>query len=225
MLHPVRTADLCRGPAQVTAGGALIFAMVCTCAIIVLWPLIKEAGIQIAGGIAGDPKMIFADRFGVFQRAAVRWVVWKINCGWEAWSILHLWLLFVVLALVFHRRRSDDHGGLLRRLMLFSPWIAILEVGYLVGVSFAVPNVVPEPSTIFAMWPESLTDVWTDKVWLIRAIIPTFIVSLIFARAVLGWRPWLAVLFAAILAPVAMFLTMLWSLLFMHSGVLDLLYR
>jgi hypothetical protein len=158
-----------------------------------------------------------------FRGELTSWFRWRTYGGWEAWSVLRWWLLFAGLSETF-LPLGQPAPARWRRLMLFAPWIAVLEIGYLVGVWAANPMVVPEPNTLFARWPFLPVDVLTNRYWLVRGVVPTLAVGLVFARAVLGWRwPWAAVL-AACLVPVALVYSAVWTCLFDASGLLGFLY-
>jgi hypothetical protein len=79
---------------------------------------------------------------------------WKRLWSWEAWSLARWWLLFGLLAIATTplSRRERPRADAAIQLLRFSPWLIVLEFGYLVGVWIARGKVavVPEPSTIFA---------------------------------------------------------------------------
>jgi hypothetical protein len=229
LLHPIRSAQRCGDPSAVSAGGAFAFALITTLATVLLWPVLKESGLFIAGVIGGNPTNSLSEWFWFQATELGFWFRWKTYCGWEAWSIVRWWLLFAVLAAALQRGTADgiDKSRRLwpRRVMLFAPWIVLLEIGHLIGVWLVEPNVVPEPNTMFASWPAPILTLMTSRLWLARAVVPTFVAGLIFARAVLGWRWRGSILLALVLVPTGILLSIAWSLLFMYGGLLEVLYR
>jgi hypothetical protein len=229
LLHPITSAQRCRDPSAVSAGGAFTFALITTLATVLLWPVLKEGGLFIAGVIGGNPTNSISAWFRFQAGELGHWFRWKTYCGWEAWSIMRWWLLFAVLAAALQRRATADidrpHRLWLRRLMLFAPWIVLLELGHLIGVWLVEPNVVPEPNTMFASWPAPILTMMTSQLWLTRAVVPTFVAGLIFARGTLSWRWRDSILLALALVPTGILLSIAWSLLFIYGGLLELLYR
>ena len=193
-----------------------------TILLIAIWPIIKEFGLVMSYLIStggGEPGS------GIWQQfwRDVTWPFrWRTYCGWEAWSCARWWLLFALLALGLPSALPREQR--FRRLMLFAPWIALLELGYLVGVWFANPSVVPEPNTLFATSEMPASAVFTSPYWLARGVIPTLAVGMVFGRAVLGWRWPASVTLALLLVPVALLYSAFWTVLFMDSGLLELLY-
>jgi hypothetical protein len=225
---PLKTLRHCDSPQRVTVTRAILFAAMVMGLLVGLWPLIKETGLTIAVATTSATWSL-NDAASYLPKELSKPRLWRINCGWELWSVTRWWLLFGLIVFIFpdHSHRQNirsPHQIHLCRLMLFAPWIAILELGHLFGVWFVDQTVVPEPSTIFAMWPVSLTTMWTNSIWLTRAVVPTFFVGLVFARAVTGWRWPIALLFAMTLVPVGMLLSVTWSCLFTSSEVIDLVY-
>jgi hypothetical protein len=200
----------------------MVFALIVTLLLIALWPIIKEVGLVVSVLISsGGPPP--GAQLGQQLWRELTWPFrWRTYCGWEAWSVARWWLLFGALAMALPSNLPREQR--FRRLMLFAPWIALLEIGYLVGVWFVRPTIVPEPNTLFATWPISVTEVLTNSYWLARGALPTLAVGLVFARAVLTW-PWPAsATLAMILVPTALLFSALWTWLFMASGLLGYLY-
>lgn len=54
-------------------------------------------------------------------------------------------------------------------------------------------------------------DCWLNQRWLVRGALPTFVATLVFARAILGLRWWVACVLAVLLIPVALTLSIAWS--------------
>jgi hypothetical protein len=130
---------------------------------------------------------------------------WRRTGAWEAWSITRWWLLFGALSMFAPNRR-------LCRLMLFAPWITVLEILFLAGVWFVFDSVVPEPSTLFTGFGE--LSLWADagqRIWLVRSLLPTMLAGTIFFRAIIGWRLRSALLAGIALAPVGLILSVVWT--------------
>jgi hypothetical protein len=103
------------------------------------------------------------------------------------------------------------------RLLRFSPWLIVLEFGYLVGVWIArgEVGVIPGPSTIFASDRgfRQYGILFYVPFWLTRGGPSTFVVGLAFFRIVPGWRWVEAILGSFSLVPVAVGLSIFWSAL------------
>jgi hypothetical protein len=228
ILHPLRTAALCAESFKVTRGSAILFAAISTLLTIAGWPVIKITAMFAISGLLGDRlgtgwlewfRFEYGDLLNGFR--------WRTYCGWEAWSIARWWLLLGILAAALHRREPAMQEGYIwfRRLLLFAPWITILEIAHLAGVLIAHPMIVPEPNTLFASDLDTFRLVWTNRFWLWRAVIPTFLIGLVFARAVLDRRWSFSFIFAVVLVPPGMAVSVAWTLLFIHGGILDVLYQ
>ncbi len=86
-------------------------------------------------------------------------------------------------------------GMALRRLLLFAPWMALLDWALLIG-GLIVCKCVVEPATI---WPGFD---WADlRFWVIRSAIPGTIVGYIYLRRVLRWRAGMAAPLALLCVP------------------------
>jgi hypothetical protein len=230
LLAPVKTLSACASRRRVTVRRAFFFSLMVSGLLVLAWPVIKEGGLSIANSLSSGTFEWHQLVWPTLSRELTRWFRWRTYCGWEAWSITRWWLLFGLLALVVRpgpgpSRERGATSEVLCRVMLFAPWIALLELGHLFGVWVVEPSVVPEPNTLFAIWPDSLTLVWTDRYWLTRGVAPTFLVGVVFARAVLGRRWLFSMVFAAVLVPLGLLLSVLWTCLFMSSGLIDVLYR
>jgi hypothetical protein len=143
---------------------------------------------------------------------------WKRLWTWEAWSLARWWLLFGLLAIVTTplSRREKPRTESAIRLLRFAPWLIVLEFGYLVGVWIARKEaVVPEPSTIFTSeWGiRKFGILFYVPFWLTRGGLSSFVVGLAFFRIVPGWRWGEAILGSIALVPVAVGLSMFWSVL------------
>ena len=222
IVSPVRTLGACASRPRVTPQRAMTFALAVTVLLIALWPVVKEVGLAIgllmAPGAGNSISMVWE----YFRREITSPFRWRTYCGWEAWSVARWWLLFGALAMLLPSRLPREQRW--RRLMLFAPWIALLEIGFLVGVLVAFPGIVPEPNTLFTTWPIHARQVLTDEVWLTRGVVPTLAAVLVFARAVLGWRWPATVLLGVVLVPAGLLLSAVWTWLFMATGVLGYLY-
>jgi hypothetical protein len=144
---------------------------------------------------------------------------WKRLWTWEAWSLARWWLLLgllsIVTTLLSPRARPKSEAAI--RLLWFSPWLIVLEFGYLIGVWIArgQVNVVPEPSTMFASeWGfRKFGILHYVPFWLTRGGPSSFVVGLAYFRIVPGWRWGEAILGSLALVPVAVGLSMFWSVL------------
>lgn len=222
--HPVRTLAVCDNPQRVTLARAAISAGLVSIALVVTWPVIREGGQFVACGVLRwrDPAFwssVFSDAFlGTLLDPRT----WLRLCHWELWSIARWWLMFGALAIslgalgggMSRTSQRSVIATVLCRLLLFAPWVALLEIGYLLGVWIDEPQVVPEPSTFFALdWTHWA--VWPQRSWLIRGILPSAIVGYLFFRAVLGWRRATAIVWAIIFIPIAIYASIAWSILYM----------
>lgn len=219
--HPTKTLAMCGDPQRVTIPRAVVFAAIVSLALVALWPALRVAGVIIACSTVQWRDAAFwrfafgADCLGTLLESQT----WFNKWIWESWSIARWWLLFWALALLL----GVFAGGTTRlgarsrmaavccRLLLFAPWIALLEIGYLVGVWIDDPQTVPEPSTIFAVdWTH-----WPVRPWLIRGVLPSAAVGYLFFRAVLCWRRHAAIVAGILFAPVAIYASIAWSILYM----------
>jgi hypothetical protein len=155
---------------------------------------------------------------------------WRRVGVWEAWSISRWWILLATIALIWPSSAAKpeaDRGvrsERLVRLLLFAPWISFLELLFLVGVWFVMPAVVPEPSTLFGISADSFWAMCTERFWLVRGVLPSAAVGLVFFRAVLGCRWHTALILSLAFIPLALATSVVWSLLFEPLGILRLAY-
>jgi hypothetical protein len=193
----------------------------CVDALIVgLWPIWRE-GARDLGVLLTSPwvQPEYAPISSEWQFIAHDIQYWKGIWSWEAWSLARWWLLFGLLTLVTVRlsRRERPASEAAIALLRFSPWLIVLEFGYLVGVWLARRSVgiMPEPSTTFASdWEIRMYGVLRYvPFWLRRGGLPSLIVGLAFFRMVPGWRWVAAVVGSIVLVPVALGLSMLWAAL------------
>lgn len=228
--RPRRAFDACDTPTQVTSQRALAFALMVTLICVGIWPVLVRTGMAPMGfslfwGPRFDAwKYLTGDSsFGGLMHAKL----WIRYCLWEIWSITRWWLFFGALTYTIaalrrlpaqHGRRGRS-GDLTCRLLLFAPWIFLLEVGYLVGVWIDSPATVPEPASVYAVWN------WSglfSRTWLIRGLAPSFLIGAVYFRFVAGWRWRTAALFAVLLIPLAIYCSIGWSVLyfelFLDSG-------
>ncbi len=188
--------------------------------IVGLWPIWREGArnlVVLMTSTRAQPDYASISR--EWQYIAHDVQHWKRLWSWEAWSLARWWLLFGLLALATVRlsRRERPASEAAIALLRFSPWLIVLEFGYLVGVWLARGRVgvVPEPSTFFANdWEIRMYGVFRYvPFWLRRGGLPSFIVGLAFFRMVPGWRWVGAIVGSLLLVPVALGLSMLWAAL------------
>ena len=195
--------------------------------VVLLWPLLREVGHNFALILGWPLDQVWVNVQGML-RASERTSYWQRLWHWEFWSIQRWWLLFGAIAVLWiavaaafsPAQRLKIASSTIKRLLLFAPWIAVLEVLFLAGVWLNDFQVVPEPSTGFVVgifsWKLWHWDAWLDRGWLIRGAAPTFVVGIIFFRTVLRWR-WPAVLVGAIaLIPIALLLSIAWTVGYSH---------
>jgi hypothetical protein len=183
-----------------------------------LWPVWREVALDV-GLLATNPwAQANISKFLQEWRTSARDLAWwKRLWAWEAWSLGRWWLLFGLLAIATTplSRRARPRAEAAIRLLRFSPWLIVLEFGYLVGVWIARGKVavVPEPSTMFASeWGFRKYGILVYfHFWLIRGGLSSFVVGLAFFRIVPGWRWVEAILGSLALVPVAVGLSMFWS--------------
>jgi hypothetical protein len=192
--HPVRTLDRCASPRQVTVRRALAFALLCSGLTALSWAIVREFGLCVAMSL-GSPGSRWFEWRELFTDVLQSPLRWRHVVVWEAWAILRWWFLFALIAFLPSGAASAPPGSRsirqerALRLLLLAPWFTVAELMFLAGVWIARgPSIVPEPSTLFAVWPISLKVVWTDPTWLTRAVVPTIIVGLVFGQAVMKWR-------------------------------------
>jgi hypothetical protein len=212
--HPVRACRAADSERCVGKMPALAFAAFWTALTIYLYPTARLLGMTLAFGIKEGP--------AVGLRINARYWLPALNpiyqhFPWEAWAITRWWVFFVPLALgaaMLDRERDHAAGRAMRRLLVFTPWFALLEAGFLAASYLTEYNVVPEPSTLFGSylgWAALLHPPWPLR------MIPTFLITLLFARAVMKWRWTPAIAVAAIATPIAIRISVLWCWLYIWA--------
>jgi hypothetical protein len=208
-------------------GVALLIACVSTIVTALMWPFLRELGLALSLMIdhqAATGKSTLAAIPGLLTNQSF---VYRL-AHWELFSIARWWFFYAVISLLWLAASWPVRGKLalepashcLNRLLAFGPWIVVLEIAFLVGVWFWNPMVVPEPSTGFVQgifsWKLWHWDCWKGIVWLQRGMVPTFLVSAVFFCYVLRWRPCAAVAAAACAVPLALMLSVAWSVWYSH---------
>jgi hypothetical protein len=221
LLRPRRSLGLAGRPAAVPTSRAVLFAAATTLMVVVAWLPARQFLGGVALGFAWGPARAWEHSIHPNSLARLKDpYFWYRLATWEAWSIGRWWLLFgglTLLALWGVRRTPERRlplAAAAHRLLLFAPWIGLLELGYLIGVWINSPDTVPEPSTIYIMDWE--WDGWLRTVWLTRGVVPTLAVGLVFFRCVLRWGWWAAIAGAVVLTPIAINLSLVWSLLYLR---------
>jgi hypothetical protein len=223
MWRPTATLGLCRWRRAVPGRDAAGFALAFMALVILGWPIIRRllsfVALSMVWGPAGAARAeLSAATWGRLGNVNL----WMFMLSWHVGAVLRWWVLFGLIAMVWAwrtpRRGSAERGRMADmacRLALFTPWIVVIEVGYLVGVWVAEgPQVVPEPSTVFmTRWR---WDNWLRTVWLVRGVAPTLGVGYVFFRAVIGMRWWTALIGAVVLIPIAINLSLGWSWVWVH---------
>ena len=217
-LSLLRPLALCSHAAEIELTRAVWIAAIHTVTIIGLWPLLREFGFEVIDR--------FRQSSDLFTWPIEMWQLpvslstleyWRHAALWEAWSLSRWWLLFGSLAFGCYtagRKLAPgaEHDGWrqLRRVLLFAPWLVVLETSYLAGLWAADPTAVPEPSALYALdWP---LENWQLRVWLIRGLLPTAVAGLAFFRMVVGWRGRRCLCAVVVFVPVALALSVLWTL-------------
>ena len=161
---------------RVAKGRAVAVAVVTTTITVFGWAVIRDLTLAAYFGIVEgrDGGMYFLSPLLNFERSH-----WLRQMTWEGCSFLRLWMMFGAVTVLLGGR---DLRMALRRLMLFAPWMAVLDWLLLIsGLIFC--KCVPEPATL---WPGFD---WADlPFWVIRSAIPGSIVGYIYLRKVLRWR-------------------------------------
>jgi hypothetical protein len=185
-----------------------------------LWPVWREVALDV-GTVVSNPqaRANIAMVLGDWKMIAHDLAYWKRLWSWEAWSLARWWLLFGLLSIATAplSRRVTSGSEVAMRLLRFSPWLIVLEFGYLIGVWIARGRVavIPEPSTMFASaWGFGRWGILHFvPFWLTRGGLPSFVVGLAFFRIVPAWRWVEAILGSLVLVPVAVGLSMFWSVI------------
>jgi hypothetical protein len=225
VMAPHRLLWQAAGSTAPSLGIAVLIAVSCTVVLSLLWPFMREFGLGLAlvmsGGVSrGQPILAEIPKLMGDARFVGRLF------RWEFFSLLRWWILFGSLATLWvavtwpirKRYNFDSPSQCYSRLLAFAPWLVVIETAFLVGVWTHSPITVPEPSTGFVegvfSWNLWHWDCWQGVVWISRGFIPTFVVTALFFRNVLRW-PWLfAAAPAACAIPVALMLSVAWSVLY-----------
>lgn len=227
--HPRRSGEACQSAGRVRGSRAAIMAATVSLIIVAIWPIVRNLGLFASVAISERSSLGRSWSYLVV-RSLGRPGAWTRLWQWELWSLARWWILFAALAsaLVWLRRLRTtpslgarplawrERGPIVEalcRVALFSPWMLALELGYLAGVWLDDSHVVPEPSTIFVTTPR--WDSWLRTVWLWRGVAPSVLVGLVFFRGTLGWRWRTAVIGAAVLVPLAINWSIVWSWLWL----------
>ena len=226
LVRPLRSLDACASSQRVTAGRAAAFGALSVALLVLCWPLVRgfiEAMLRaVERGTTPWLQLRGFYRYGLFEFRTTWWRLWV----WEAWSVTKWLWLFTALAVFLPAGRQSSEPGTpslrsarderLCRLMLFAPWLLVLEVGLYLGVSITDFGTVAEPSTTFGHWGATIRygtyatpRFWTF--WLARTVPPVGVVGFVFFRGVLRWRPLPAVVGAAALVLPAIALQITWS--------------
>lgn len=229
--------DCLRGLGLVRADGAkspslregLLIAALYSLTLVVLWPALREIGLQISMSTFHSGGWSLAWAWQSFLEAVGSGGYWLRLIQWEAWSLGRWWLLFGALTIVV-LLLSRITSGLARRLswpatlsrfLAFAPWLVALEMAFLIGVWIRCPNTVPEPSTGFVVgifnWGLWHWDAWLDPGWLARGALPTLVVASVFFVQVTRWPGWLSLMAAALLVPAALLLSIAATVAYSHG--------
>lgn len=217
LLRPRRALSVARSPAAVRWRWAAVFAATSAILLILLWPVLRVGLMGVSIGVhetAARGLRFFTSSLPRFGSLAGWTRLWR----WELISASRWWVFFGAItgALALRTAGPFARAALVKRFLLFAPWIAVLEIGYLAGVWVDEYNVVPEPSTIFITnwrW-----DAWLRGVWLTRGVLPSFAVLLVYLRAVARWGWPASLAAAAALTPVVINLSVFWSWLYLRIG-------
>ena len=166
---------------KVGKGWAIVVGSVTTFVTIFGWVVIRDVTLAGYFGIleGRNGGLYFLSALLNFDRGH-----WLRMITWEACSFARLWVLFGGITVLLGGR---DLRIALRRLLLFAPWMAVLEWALLISGAIVCGNCVPEPATL---WPAFD---WPDlRFWVIRSAFPAVVVGYIFMRKVLRWRAMLA---------------------------------
>jgi hypothetical protein len=206
---------------------AAIIALAVTFILPLMWAFLRELGLACAVALSqgfSSSASIFAQLPLYLTPEALlgRLFRWELFALWRWWILFGLIAaLWIVVAWPLRRRRPlEPAWTTVRRLLAFAPWIAVLEIAFLVGVWTLRANVVPEPSTGFVegifSWDRWHWHGWLGVTWINRGLLPTLLVASLFFRYVLRWR-WLpAIAVATCLVPLALTLSIAWTVLYQH---------
>ena len=191
----------------------LAFALILSLFIIVTWGVWKvlAVGCEVANrnGLA-SARVFLRYSLTELMTSRSRWIWLSV---WEIWSLSRLWVPFAILTLVLSGIRGDIRMGL-RRLLLFAPWLIVLELAFLFLGTF-ICSCIPEPSTLFySDWEYVRWQTLVNAFWLKRAAVPSLIVGVFFLRYVISMRWRSALPLALLVYPLVALVTILWSILY-----------
>jgi len=167
---------------KVGKGRAMVIGAVTIFITVFGWPVIRDLT------LAGYFGIVEGRNGGLYFLSALLNELdrrhWLRVITWEGCSFARLWVMFGALTVLLGGR---DIRMALRRLLLFAPWMTLLEWALLISGAIVCRNCVPEPATI---WPGFD---WPDlRFWVIRSALPATVVGYIYLRKVLRWRSTLA---------------------------------
>jgi hypothetical protein len=210
--HPLRTLELAADRRRVTGRRAVLFALVVSAAVVAVWPAIFW-GSELAFAAPGwlrHPRELQEGVLYVWQNDVVRRPLYVLIWKWEAWSVLRWWLFFLAACAVATERR--ERRAMWRRLLLFSPWIGVLDL--LLALGALAQGAAPEPYNVWATvtwWQRDLWSLSAWPAWRYRMAMAMLPVGWIFMRSVTRWRPLGAGIAAALFVPAAIYLSILWT--------------
>lgn len=200
--RPLRSLDACASHRRVTLLRAAVFGASAVVLLVLCWPAVRsfiEAMLRaVERGTSPWLQLRAMYRYSLLEFRTTWWRLWV----WESWSLLKWLLLFAALAIVLPAPRRPEPRApgarprlqeRLCRLLLFAPWLAVLEVGLYLGVSLTDFGTVAEPSTTFGHWGATFRyEVYATwhfwAFWLGRTVLPMGLVGFIFLRGVTRWR-------------------------------------
>lgn len=220
----VRPLTICTHSADIDLTRALWIAVIHSATIVGLWPLLSELSIEVMNR--------FRQQADLFTWPIEMWQLpaslsspeyWKHVALLEAWSLTRWWLLFGALALGYYllarrQRPGIEYDGwtLLRRVLLFAPWLVALETGYLVGLSVLDNLPIPLVVLLAPLVDDLPSAVWPLRVWVIGGVLPTVVAGVVFFRLCLEctWSP--CIYATVVFVPVALCLSALWTALYVR---------
>ncbi len=210
--------------------GLVLIAALVKLGLVASWTALRD-GLQTLGLIASRSKVF--DEPGSLRKW-LRYCFedvphWKRLCAWEAWSLARWTIVFGLLtwSLALRSRGrlkgADAGADAARSLLRFTPWLIVMELGGLLGVWIARGSfdVVPEPSTVFAVFsnmPAGLLVPGYLQFWVLRMGLPTVIVGLAYFRTVARWDWRWSGMGAVLLIPVAILVSIFWPCLYLLLG-------
>ena len=221
--RPLRSFDACASPQRVTLRRAAAFGASAVVLLVLCWPAVRsfiEAMLRaVERGTSPWLQLRAMYRYSLLDFRTTWWRLWV----WESWSLLKWLLFFPAVAMLLPARRPTEPRTLLTRpprqermcrLLLFAPWLAVLEVGLYLGVSLTDFGTVAEPSTTFGDWTATFRhDLYATwhfwAFWLGRTVPSVGVVGFVFFRGVTRWRllPAVAGAAALVLPAVALQIT------------------